>query len=260
MPYENIILDVDGRVATVTLNRPEAMNAATDDLYRELGDAIGRVDEDRQIACMILTGAGKAFCAGADLKLKRDHLSMDEVRARHRWILKTVLAPIYRMEKPVIAAVNGVATGGGCNLALACDIIVAGEHASFIQSFARVGLIPDLGGLWFLTRHVGLNVAKELCFTARKVGAAEAGELGLANHVVPHDELMAKARELAASIAKVSPKSNATAKALLNASSDLTLDQMLEMEAYAQSFALLGPDFKEGTAAFRDKREPDFYA
>jgi 2-(1,2-epoxy-1,2-dihydrophenyl)acetyl-CoA isomerase len=260
MDYENILFDVSERIATVTLNRPDAMNATTDQLYTELSDCIGKIAGDSGISCVILTGAGKGFCAGADLKARRDHLTTLQLRARHRWILKDVLQPLYNLEKPVIAAVNGAAAGAGFNIALACDFIVASESASFIQVFAKVGLVPDLGGLYLLSRVVGLNVAKELCFTARKVLPEEAKALGIVNHVVPHDELMAKAREIAAQIVKASPTATAMTKSLLNKSSNATMDEMLEFESFAQTVAYLTPEYKEGVAAFREKRAPDFAA
>ena len=260
MVYENILFDVSERIATITLNRPDAMNATTDQLYTELQDCVGRIAADSGISCVILTGAGKGFCAGADLKARRDDMTPLQLRARHRWILKDVLLPLYSLEKPVIAAVNGAAAGAGFNIALACDFIVASESASFIQVFAKVGLVPDLGGLYLLSRVVGLNVAKELCFTARKVLPDEAKALGIVNHVVPHDLLMAKARELAGQIVKASPTATAMTKNLLNKSSNSTLDQMLEFESFAQTVAYLTPEYKEGVAAFREKRTPDFAA
>ncbi len=260
MAYNTILFDVSDRIATVTLNRPDAMNSTTDELYTELNDCIGRIAADSGISCVILTGAGRGFCAGADLKSKRDHMSPLQLRARHRWILKVAVAPLYNLEKPVIAAVNGAAAGAGFNIALACDFIVASEQASFIQAFAKVGLVPDLGGLYLLTRVVGLNVAKELCFTARKVLPDEAKALGIVNHVVPHDQLLPKAREIAATIAATSPTATAMTKSLLNKSSNATLDQMLEYEGFAQTVAYLTPEYKEGVLAFREKRAPDFAA
>lgn len=212
------------------------------------------------MGAVILTGAGRGFCAGADLKARRDDMTEIQLRARHRWILRDVLEPLVRLEKPVIGAINGVAAGAGSSIALATDFIVASDKASFVQSFARVGLIPDLGGLYLLTRLVGLNVAKELCFTARKVDAQEALSLGLINKVVPHDELLPEARKLAAAIAKGPPTSLAMIKMLLNKSSEVTLDQMLEFEGLAQTVAYVAPEYREGLAAFREKREPDFAA
>ncbi|WP_062787493.1 enoyl-CoA hydratase/isomerase family protein [Novosphingobium capsulatum] len=258
MDYENIIYDVSERIATVTLNRPDAMNATTDQLYSELQHLIPRIAADPGVSVVILTGAGRGFCAGADLKASKDSLTPLQRRARHRWILKEVLEPLYKLEKPVIAAVNGAAAGAGANIALSCDIIIASEKASFIQAFAKVGLMPDLGGMFFLSRAVGINKAKELCFTARKVPAEEALALGIANKVVPHDALMDEARAMARQIAAGSPTAMAMSKRLLNMSQTATFEQMLEFEAYSQTIAYLTPEYREGVMAFREKRAPDF--
>ena len=186
MTYQTLIYDVNDRIATITLNRPDAMNATTDEMYHELQALLGIVGDDASVACVILTGAGRGFCAGADLKTRKDDATPLERRARHRWILKDILEPLYRLEKPVIAAVNGAAAGAGFNIALACDFIIASDQASFMQAFARVGLVPDLGGLYLLGRVIGINKAKELCFTARKVSAEEARALGIVNHLEPY--------------------------------------------------------------------------
>ena len=258
MSYEDIIYEVSERVATVTLNRPDALNATTDRLYSELQDLIPKIANDADVSCVILTGAGRGFCAGADLKASRDDLTPIQRRARHRWILKDVLEPLYKLEKPVIAAVNGAAAGAGANIAMSCDIIVASDKATFLQAFAKVGLVPDLGGLFFLARAVGINKAKELCFTARKIDAAEALALGIVNKVVPHDDLMAEARIMASQIAAGSPTAMAMTKRLLNISQTATIEQMLEFEGYAQTVAYLTPEYREGVNAFREKRAPDF--
>lgn len=260
MTYETLLYDAAGRIGTITLNRPDAMNAATDEMYRELQDLLRRIAADPNISCVILTGAGRAFCAGADLKARRDDLTPLDRRARHRWILKSFLEPLYSLEKPVIAAVNGAAVGAGFNIALACDFIIASDRASFIQAFARVGLVPDLGGLYLLGRVVGVAKAKELCFTGRKVLAEEAKALGIVNHVVPHDQLMDEAQATAASIVASSPTAAAMTKTLLNRAGDLTLDQMLDYESYATTVAFLTPEYEEGVQAFREKRAPDFAA
>jgi 2-(1,2-epoxy-1,2-dihydrophenyl)acetyl-CoA isomerase len=258
MTYEDIILEVDDRIATVTLNRPDSMNATTDRLYSELQHVIPRLRDDPAVACIILTGAGRAFCAGADLKNRRLDLTPLQTSARHRWILTEVMEPLYRLEKPVIAAVNGAAAGAGANIPLACDFIVASDKASFTQSFAKVGLIPDFGGLYFLQRAVGMARAKELAFTARKVDAAEALDIGLVNKVVPHEELLFEARAMASMIVQNAPTSIATAKSLINKSEYATFDQMVEFEIYGQTMAFLTPDYMEGVMAFREKRKPEF--
>jgi len=260
MSYNTLLYDVSERIATITLNRPEAMNATTDELYQELHDLLEIAATDRDVGCVILTGAGRGFCAGADLKARKDDMTPIQRRARHRWILKDILEPLYRIEKPVIAAVNGAAAGAGFNIALACDFIVASEKASFIQAFARVGLVPDLGGLYLLGRVIGINKAKELCYTARKVSAQEAADMGIVNHVVPHEALLERARAIAASITAGSPTALAMTKTLLNKSSNSTIDQMLEYESYAQTVAYLTPEYEEGVQAFREKRAPDFAA
>ena len=144
MSYQTLLYDVSDRIATLTLNRPDAMNATTDEMYRELQELIPKIAADRDVACVILTGAGRGFCAGADLKARKDDATPLERRARHRWILKDILEPLYRLEKPVIAAVNGAAAGAGFNIALACDFIIASEQASFIQALKKLLETPAL--------------------------------------------------------------------------------------------------------------------
>lgn len=255
---DNIILAIEDRIATITLNRPDALNATTDGLYGELASVLPALREDPGVACIILTGAGRGFCAGADLKNRRTDLTPLQLSARHRWILKNVLEPLNNIEKPVIAAVNGAAAGAGANMVLACDFAIASENASFTQAFAKVGLIPDLGGLFFLQRAVGRARAKELAFTARKVGAEEALALGLVQKVVPHDELLPTAREIALTIAQNAPTAIGMMKTLINKSEYSTFDQMVEFEAYAQTVAFVSPDYMEGVTAFREKRKPEF--
>jgi 2-(1,2-epoxy-1,2-dihydrophenyl)acetyl-CoA isomerase len=254
----NVLYELSEGVATLTLNRPEALNATNDALYRELSALLTQIRDDPAVGCVILTGAGRGFCAGADVKSMNPDMKTLDRRKRHRWILRDVLVPLHNLEKPVIAAVNGAAVGAGFNIALACDIIIASEAAVFSQIFTTLALVPDLGGLYLLTRVVGLNKAKELCFTARKVSATEGRELGFVNHVVPADQLLPEARKLAASIAAGPPTALAMIKTLLNQSSTATLDQMLEYESFAQTIAYITPEHREGVAAFREKRRPNF--
>lgn len=258
MAFETILYDVADGVATVTFNRPEAMNATNDQFYREMQGLIRDIAADDGVGAVIITGAGRAFCAGADVKSMNPDMPLLARRARHRWILADILRPLVNLEKPVIAAVNGHAVGAGFNIALAADILIASETAIFSQIFTKMGLVPDLGGLHLLTRVVGLNKAKELCFTAKKIKAQEALSLGIANHVVAADRLMDEARKLAGEIAAGPPTALAMIKTLLNKSSNATLDQMLEYESYAQTLAYTTPEHKEGVAAFREKRAPNF--
>jgi 2-(1,2-epoxy-1,2-dihydrophenyl)acetyl-CoA isomerase len=258
--FETIIYEVTDAVATVTFNRPAALNATNDQFYREMQGLIREIAADEAIGAVILTGAGRGFCAGADVKSMNPDMALLDRRKRHRWILSDILKPLVNLEKPVIAAVNGPAVGAGFNIALAADIIIASEDATFSQIFVRLGLVPDLGGLHLLTRVVGLNKAKELCFTGKRVSAAEALALGVANHVVPADALLPEARKLATQIAAGPPLALSMIKTLLNKSSNSTLEQTLEYESYAQTLAYTTTEHREGVAAFREKRPPNFRA
>ena len=258
MSFETLLYEIADGVGTITFNRPDALNATNDTLYRELSGLIGDIANDRSVGAVVLTGAGRGFCAGADVKSMNPDAKLLDRRARHRWILRDILQPLIALEKPVIAAVNGPAVGAGFNIALACDIVIASENAIFSQIFTRLALVPDLGGLYLLTRVVGLNKAKELCFTAKKVTAEEGRALGFVNHVVPHEDLMPRAQKLAAEIAAGPPTSLAMIKTLLNKSSTSSLDQMLEYESFAQTIAYTTPEHREGVAAFREKRQPNF--
>ena len=258
MELETLLYEVSDCVATITLNRPDALNATTDQMYRELSALLREIAEDSGVGCVIFTGTGRGFCAGADVKAMDPKMKLLDRRKRHRWILRDILVPLINLEKPVIAAVNGVAVGAGFNLALAADFIVASEAAVFSQIFRRMALVPDLGGMYLLTRIVGLNWAKELCFTAKKISANEALEMGIVNHVVAADKLMEETRKIAVDIASGPPTSLSMMKTILNKSSDSSLDQMLEYESYAQTLAYTTPEHREGIAAFREKREPNF--
>jgi len=205
----------------------------------------------------VLTGAGRAFSAGQDLKERQDPGAADlgtELRLRYNPI---VLA-MRRLEKPVIGAINGVAAGAGISVALACDIRIASESASFIEVFGRVGLVPDTGSSWFLPRLVGYARAAEMSFTTDPVDAATAERIGLVNRVVPADQLMAETGALAARLAQSAPIAMALAKRALNRSLETNLEQALEFEAELQAIAGRSKDYTEGVAAFVEKRPPNF--
>lgn len=258
MNLQTLRYELSEGVGTITLNRPEVLNATNDELYRELSGLLHTIAEDTEVGCVVLTGAGRGFCAGADVKSMNPDAQPLARRKRHRGILKDVLLPLFHLEKPVIAAVNGPAVGAGFNLALAADFIIASEAAVFSQIFTRLALVPDLGGMYLLTRVVGLNKAKELCFTAKRINASEAHSLGIVNHVVPADQLLIEAHRIARQIAAGPATSLAMIKNLLNKSSNSTLEQMLEYEGFAQTIAYITPEHREGVTAFREKREPRF--
>ncbi len=259
--YTTVAVEIAEQVATITLNRPKTYNAFSDELSRELTAALKSVGRDDGVRVVVITGAGKAFSSGQDLaELKERYvpgyvpeLSKD-LHRRYNPIIRLVCG----MEKPVIAAVNGVAAGAGCSLALACDLRVASERASFVEVFVAVGLIPDSGSSYFLPRLVGHARAMELCCTGRVVDAGEALRLGLVNRVVPADDLADETGKLARALAAQPARALALTKRLLRQSLDRTLDEQLEAEAFAQDTAGRTDDHIEGVMAFLEKRKPDF--
>lgn len=259
-PFQTIRYEVAEGVATVTLNRPQVLNAFSVPMQAELAEAIQEIAGDASVRAVVLTGAGRGFCAGGDIAEMGDPGDGSPVARRHKIkrMLDTVLMPLVRLEKPVIAAVHGAAVGAGMNLALAADIVYAADNAKFSQIFVKVGLAPDTGGLYLLTRLVGLSQAKELCFTGRMVGAQEALELGLVNRVVPAERVLAQAQALARELAQGPSIAIGLTKSLLNRSGTATLEEMSELEPYALAMTLSTADHREGILAFQEKREPRF--
>jgi 2-(1,2-epoxy-1,2-dihydrophenyl)acetyl-CoA isomerase len=252
-----VLRDASDGVLTVTLNRPEALNSFNVEMKEALLAAFKDAARDKAVRVVVLTGAGRAFSAGQDLKERQQADAADlgtELRLRYNPI---VLA-MRRLEKPVIGAINGVAAGAGISVALACDLRIASESASFIEVFGRVGLVPDTGSSWFLPRLVGYARAAEMSFTTDPVDAATAERIGLVNRVVPADRLMAEAGALAARLAKSAPIATALAKRALNRSLETNLEQALEFEAELQAIAGRSRDYEEGVAAFVEKRPPNF--
>ena len=257
MEEKAVLLERCGPVATVTLNRPAALNSLSLELIGALAAALDTAGTDPETRVVVLAGAGKAFCAGGDLPYLE---ALTEPVATHRYISQAggVIRTIMKLEKPVIAMVNGAAAGAGFNLALACDIVFAGESARFIQAFARIGLIPDCGGHFLLPRLVGLQKAKELMFTAEPLDAAGALGLGVINRVVPDAELAAATYAYANKLAAGPPVALSMMKRLLNQTFDLGLDAVLSAEADAQTLCVQTADSKEGILSFKEKRLPVF--
>lgn len=257
----SITTTISNHICTITLNRPDVLNAFNDALTTELAEALKTAERDANVRAIIITGSGRAFSSGQDLgDLKKKyvpghvpHLG-DDLRRRYNPIIQR----IREMEKPVIAAVNGVAAGAGCSLALACDMRIASEHASFIEVFINVGLIPDSGSTFTLPRLVGAGKAFELCTLGSKVDAQEALRLGIVNQVVSAEELMDAANKVAARLAGLPGRAIALTKRLLNQSMENDLSAQLEAEAYAQETAGRTADHFEGVSAFLEKRKPDF--
>ncbi|MBV9202283.1 MAG: enoyl-CoA hydratase/isomerase family protein [Alphaproteobacteria bacterium] len=255
----SVDLTTEGGVAKVVLNRPDKLNALTVDMRQSLCDYFGQLRFDDAVRAIIVTGAGRGFCSGADvdrmagqehdLRADRDRLQ----RGGH-----TFIRALHALEKPVIAAVRGPAVGIGWSIALACDLVVASKTARFSQIFRRIGLAPDGGAIWFLTRRIGMLKAKELVFSARFVEAEEALALGLVNYLVEDDELMSKTEELAAELAEAPTFALGLAKKLFHAAVAPSLEDYLEIESMVQPQLHISADNAEGVAAFRQKRKPKF--
>jgi enoyl-CoA hydratase/carnithine racemase len=259
---EHVLARVDGPIGRVILNRPEKLNAFVGDMRDRIGDVLEALGADDDVRVVVVTGAGRAFCAGADIGYMTELIQnerLDEARALVEAGRRVTLA-ITRMPKPVIAALNGPAAGGGANLALACDLRIASDRASIGQTFNRIGLHPDWGGTWFLPRLVGPARAAELVFLAEMVDAAEAERIGLVNRVVPHERFEAEVEELAASLAAKPRLAIRLAKEALRTSLGADLETMLDFEARAQDLCFRSADAREGVRAFLEKRPARFGA
>ena len=256
-PYTTILAERDGGVLTVTLNRPEVLNAFNRTMTDELLDVLRRAERDPEVRCVVLTGAGRAFSAGEDLKGRQEGGEKSFIASlRERY--NPLILKVRTMEKPVLAAVNGVAAGAGLGLALACDLRIASDQARFGQVFVRVGLAPDSGTSLFLLQLVGLGKALEMAFFGDLVPADEALRIGLVNRVVPHDELAAATREWAQRLAAGATRAMGLAKRAFNFAAGAALAEVLEYEAYLQEIAGHTADHAEGVRAFLEKREPRF--
>lgn len=256
MSYETILFDVNNGIANLTLNRPDVFNAFNEQLSADVLDALKKTAKDKSIRVLVISGAGKAFCSGQDLKSiagKKRSLS-ESIHKRYNPMIRA----IRNLTIPVIAKLNGVAAGAGCSLALACDMIIASEAASLIEVFVNVGLVLDSGSSYFLPRLVGSARAFELSTLGSKVSALQAAEWGMVNKVVPADQLDAEVQALAERYAKAPTKAIGLMKKMLNKSFHSDLDTMLEYEAYCQEIAGRSSDYNEGVTAFVEKRPPVF--
>jgi 2-(1,2-epoxy-1,2-dihydrophenyl)acetyl-CoA isomerase len=265
MPYETLLYDLEQDVATITLNRPAVLNAVSSQMIEELQAVLDIIRDDAAVRAVVLTGAGRGFCSGADLKT-RQRVKPSEAPAdagnagaqRLRRTFNPLILAIRTIEKPFIAAVNGVAAGAGCNLALACDIVLASDTARFGNVFTRIGLIPDCGGHFFLPRLIGFHKAAELMFTGDIIDAHEAERIGLINRVVPDAELAKQTRELAERLARGPTRAIGLCKRTLNLGISADLASVLDAEAEGQAVARQTEDHWEGVQAFLEKRSARF--
>jgi len=245
----------DGAVLTITLNRPDVLNAFDTNMHRALGAAL-KDARDGAVRAVVLTGSGRGFCVGQDLTEFRE--ASGDIAARLRENYHPNIRAIRALEKPVIAAVNGVAAGAGVSLASACDLRLAADTANFIPAFINIGLIPDSGGSYFVTRLIGAARAFEWFASGKKLTAAEAHAWGLVSEVLQTDGLASRVAELAGQLAELPTRGIGMTKRLLDAALGSTLEEQLEREAQLQAAATQTADFREGVAAFLEKRPPRF--
>jgi 2-(1,2-epoxy-1,2-dihydrophenyl)acetyl-CoA isomerase len=253
-----VLVEQHGGVLVVTLNQPSRLNALNDAMWQGLAAAVRTAERDAGVRALVLTGAGQGFSSGADLTEFRPGEAGFDPGAGLRGRINPLVLRLRALEKPALAAINGVAAGAGLGLALACDLRIAAASARLVVAFVRIGLVPDAGCMYFLPRLVGQAKALELCWTGDAVSAQEAEALGLVNRVVPDGEALAATRELAERLARGPAKALGLMKRALNQAHELPLERVLELEVGYQTLAAREPDFIEGVAAFREKRPAQF--
>jgi 2-(1,2-epoxy-1,2-dihydrophenyl)acetyl-CoA isomerase len=255
--YETILYSISDGISRITLNRPKVLNAFDEKMLVELHEALKWAEQDPEVRCIVLTGSGRGFCSGQDLKGEGEA----ERRSLRESLLKRynpIIRRMRKMDKPILGMINGVAAGAGCSLALACDMRIASDQASFIEVFIRIGLVPDSGSHWFLTRLVGLGKAFELATLGDKIEATEAERIGLVNKVVPHGDLERITSEYARRLSTAPTKAIGLIKRGLNKAAASDLETVLEYESYLQEIASGTEDHEEGLRAFLEKRPPNF--
>lgn len=261
MEYRNIQFAVDAGIARLTLNRPDKLNSFTGEMHAELRDALDRIQADKAARVLVLTGAGRAFCAGQDLAdpdMAAADGKMPDIGNVVENNYKPLVLRLQNLRVPTIAAVNGIAAGAGASVALACDLVVAAKSASFLQAFSKIGLIPDTGGTWFLPQRVGMARAMGLAMLADKLPAEKAAEWGLIWAAYDDAEFGAKVEALAAQLATMPTKALVRTRQAMHAAPGHTLEQQLSFEGGFMRELGWSPDYAEGVAAFMEKRAPKF--
>ena len=255
MQYEDLIVEVHGKVALIRLNRPKALNALNDNMMNELGEALAAFDKDAQIGCIVLTGSEKAFAAGADIVAMKDYTYQDTYRDNY---ITRNWEHILKVRKPVIGAVAGYALGGGCELAMMCDFLIAADTAKFGQPEIKIGVTPGAGATQRLPRTIGKSKAMDLLLTARTIDAAEAERIGIVSRIVPADQLIAQALEAADTIAAMPLSVAMMIKDAVNRAFETTLTEGVNYERRLFHAAFGTPAQREGMSAFLEKRLPKF--
>jgi 2-(1,2-epoxy-1,2-dihydrophenyl)acetyl-CoA isomerase len=255
--YQTILYEVDRSVATLTLNRPERLNAFVNEMLAEITQALKSADRDSAVRAILITGAGRGFCAGQDLKSLADEVGDNQMYEHLMTHYRPMLKLLQDIEKPILAAINGPAAGAGASLALACDLRIMSKEAYFLQAFNNIGLVPDVGSTWFLVRQVGYSRAFELAVEAERIPAERCLALGLVNRVVEPEALLPEARAWAEKLAQ-RPYATGLTKRALNRAMTSTLLEAVEYEAHLQQLAAESEDFAEGKQAFLEKRPAVF--
>ena len=260
---ESIIYEQDHRVVTITLNRPDTRNALSGDLIDGLINALEKANRDKNVGCVILTGAGKSFSSGGNLQeiknmTTKDNMSQSQLEDWYRFGIQKIPLTMNAIDVPIVAAVNGHAIGAGNDLCTMCDIRIAGEDAKFSESFLRIGIIPGDGGSWFLPKIIGLSRAAEMILTCDVLDAKKALNWGLVSQIVKNEELIIQAKKIANKIASQPPEATRRAKRLLRMSQNVSLDNALEMAASQQSILQMMDDHREALDALIEKRKPKY--
>lgn len=254
----SITNEIKDKIAYLTLNRPEVFNSFNREMALLLQSELDAAEKNPEVRAIVITGNGKAFCAGQDLK----EVTSPELNPGFKKILEEhynpIISRIRKIEKPIIAAVNGVAAGAGANIALACDVVIASENASFIQAFSKIGLVPDSAGTFFLPRLIGFQKASALMMLGDKVSAADAEKLGMVYKTVSSENFMDEVNNIAVTMANMPTKALGLTKRLLNNSLESSLDEQLAFESKLQIEAAQSEDYAEGVDAFVNKRKPEF--
>lgn len=254
----SITKEINDKIAYLTLNRPEVFNSFNREMALLLQSHLDACEKDPEVRAIVITGNGKAFCAGQDLK----EVTSPELNPGFKKILEEHYNPIIerirKIEKPIIAAVNGVAAGAGANIALACDVVIASDNASFIQAFSKIGLVPDSAGTFFLPRLIGFQKASALMMLGDKVSAEEAEKMGMIYKVVSSENFMEEVNTIASTMANMPTKALGLTKRLLNNALNNTIEQQLDLESKLQIEAAQSDDYAEGVDAFVNKRKPNF--
>lgn len=258
MSYENILYNVFDGVATIILNRPETLNAFTEKMIAETTDAFKQAGRDSTVRCAVITGNGRGFSSGQDLAEVQARAGEFSIGEHLRQGYHRLIRQMVTLEKPIVGAINGIVAGAGCGVALAADIRIASDRASFMLAFTKVGLVPDSGTNWFLPRLIGYARAYEMAVTADRIPAAQALDWGMVNRVVPHNQLMETVAAWTASLASGPTLAYGLSKRAMNRSWGMSLDEALEYEAHLQEVCGRSQDNKEGVLAFLEKRAPVF--